>query len=118
LDAAERVGLDPRFRGDDGRRWTRALTRLRRAEAGVAALEHSPDDDAFGDAVVAFNRTLERLLVAPAPDFPALAHKLRLARRHLAWELPAGEDAMAAIERDAERLAAPVHGNAAAGAGA
>ena len=85
--------------------WRRALDRLRRAEAAVAALERSPDEEAFGDAVVAFNRTLERLLLAPAPDLSALALKLRLARRHLAWELAKGEEAMAVVEADAFRLA-------------
>jgi hypothetical protein len=84
--------------------WTRALATLGRAEAVVAALEHTQDEDAFGDAVVAFNRALERLLLAPAPDAAALAAKLGLARRHLAWELPAGEAAMAALEQDALRL--------------
>jgi hypothetical protein len=90
-------------RGDAG--WTRALACYRRAEFAVTALEGSPDEEAFGDAVVALNRALERLLLAPAPDAASLAAKLALARRHLAWELPAGEEAMAAIERDARTLA-------------
>lgn len=86
--------------------WNRALSRFQNAEAAVAALERSPDEDAFGDAVVACNRALERLLTAPAPDLPALADKLRLAIARQAWELPAGDEAMAAIERDALRLCA------------
>jgi hypothetical protein len=55
--------------------------------------------------VVAFNRTLERLLLAPASDLSAAALKLRLARWHLAWELAKGEEAMAVVEGDAFRLA-------------
>lgn len=90
--------------------WQQALADYRRAEAAVAALERSPDEDAFGDAIVAMNRALERLLTAPAPDPTALATKLALARRHLAWELPAGDAAMAAIEQDALRMASPSPG--------
>ena len=57
--------------------WNRALTRFRHAEAAVAALEGTPDDDAFNRAADAQDRALERLLAAPAPDLPALAAKLR-----------------------------------------
>jgi len=112
-------GLDPEptlFAGEEKRRWTpdrargdgawhRALACFRRAEAALAALEGTPDEEAFGDAAVALNRALERLLLAPAPDAASLAAKLGLARRHLAWELSAGEAAMAALERDARSLA-------------
>jgi hypothetical protein len=42
LDAAERVGLDPRFCGDDGRRWTRALALFNRAKACPELVEGPP----------------------------------------------------------------------------
>jgi hypothetical protein len=42
LDAAERVGLDPRFRGDDGRRWQRALAVFNRAKACPELVEGPP----------------------------------------------------------------------------
>jgi hypothetical protein len=85
--------------------WTRALASFRRAETRLAALEGTADEDAFDTAALAFYRSLERLLAAPAPDLAALAAKLSLTRRHLAWELPAGDSSMAALEQDARRLA-------------
>jgi hypothetical protein len=42
LDAAERVGLDPRFRGDDGRRWSRAFAVFDRAKACPELVEGPP----------------------------------------------------------------------------
>jgi hypothetical protein len=42
LDAAGRGGLDPRFRGDDGRRWTRALALFNRAKACPELVEGPP----------------------------------------------------------------------------
>ena len=112
LYAAERVGLDPRFRGDDGRRWQRALALFTRADAAVAALEGTSDDDAFNAAADAHDRALERLLLAPAPDLAALARKLRLARRDQAWELPSGDALMDALEQDAHRLSIEAPGMA------
>jgi hypothetical protein len=85
--------------------WTRALTDYRRAEATVAALEGTSDDDAFNAAADTHDRALERLLLAPAPDLPAFAAKLRLARGHQAWELAQGDALMQAVEQDALRLA-------------
>jgi hypothetical protein len=84
--------------------WTHALSRFRSAEAAVAALEGTRDDDAFNAAAEAQDRALERLLLAPAPDLASLAAKLALARRHQAWELAQGDALMAAIEQDASRL--------------
>jgi hypothetical protein len=86
-------------------KWDRALASLRRAEAALAAAAGTEDEDLYGDRVVAFNRTVERLLAAPAPGLPALATKLTLAVREAAWELPAGDACMAALVRDAARLA-------------
>jgi hypothetical protein len=62
-------------------------------------------DELFSDRVVLFNRAAERLLRVPAPDSKALALKLALAIDEQAWELPDGEECMAALKRDAARLA-------------
>jgi hypothetical protein len=86
--------------------WNRALSRFQRAEAAVAALEGTPDDDAFNRAADAHDRALERLLLAPAPDIAALAEKLRQTRLNQAWELPSGDALTEALEHDASRLAA------------
>jgi hypothetical protein len=84
--------------------WHRALAVFRRADAAVAALEGTSDDDAFNRAAAAHDRALERLLLAPAPNLAALAEKLRQARLNQAWELPAGDSLTAALEQDALRL--------------
>src|SRR4051794_27381048 len=66
--------------------WEAALTRLRSAQSEIAAFKAAEPkgtsfaqqwalDEAFSDLVVAFNRAVERLLLAPAPDLAALAAK-------------------------------------------
>ena len=87
-------------------KYDRALAAFRRAETVLEAAAHEPDEDLYGDLVVAFNRALERLLRIPAPDLPALAAKIALIVDHQAWELPAAESCLAALKRDARRLAA------------
>jgi hypothetical protein len=94
--------MPDQVRHDEG--WQNAFTHYRRAEAAVAALEGTPDDDAFNHAADALDRALERLLLAPAPDLPALAAKLDLAIAHEAWALRAGPACMAALAADARRL--------------
>lgn len=92
---------------EPGRRtasWDRALRQLRRAEAALAAAAHEPDDEVYGDILVAFNRALKRLLRAPAPNLPALALKLELASREAAWELTGAETCIAGLAREARRL--------------
>ena len=103
------------------RKWDRALARLSAAEAAMRAAEAAGAavpggarsfaaqwalDEAFSDAVVAFNGALQRMLLAPAPDLAALAFKLGRAVDEQAWELPRGEASMAALARDARRLSA------------
>jgi len=85
-------------------KWDRALARCRRAEAALAAAGHEPDEELYGDLVVAFNRALERLLRTPAPDLPALALKIDLTIDQSAWELTGGESCLASLERDTRRL--------------
>lgn len=85
--------------------WNRAVAAFRRAQAILDAALHEPDEDRYGDLVVAFNRALRRLLRTPAPDLSALSLKLDLAVAQSAWELTGGEACMAALKRDAQRLA-------------
>lgn len=92
-------------------KWDRALAQLRRAEAALTAAAHEPDDEVYGDILVAFNRALKRLLRAPAPDLAALALKLELAAREAAWELTGAETCIAALAREAMRLASQCLGN-------
>ena len=90
----------------------RALSRFRRAEAAVLALEGGPDEGAFGRAHDRFNLTLRRLLAVPAPDIAALAVKTVLSNvegleaavaAELA-DLTYAPPALAALARDARRL--------------
>lgn len=96
-------------RPEPGRRtapWNRALARFRRAEAVLAAATAGhADDDLFGRLLGRFNAALRRLLRAPAPDLAALALKLGLAAREAAWELTGAETCIAALAREARRLA-------------
>ncbi len=87
-------------------KWDRALTRLRRAEAALAAVKGTPDEDLFGRLLGRLNKALARLLRTPAPHLPALADKLDLLVEHQAWELTFAEASLAAMRRDARRLAA------------
>ncbi|HEX2762215.1 MAG TPA: hypothetical protein VHM92_00015 [Allosphingosinicella sp.] len=54
-----------------------------------------------------FNRAVQRMLLAPAPDVAALAAKIAVAVDEQAWELPRGEAGMARIRADAALLAGP-----------
>lgn len=86
-------------------RWGAALARFRSAEAGVEAVAHTEDDDLYDRALLRFNHAIRRLLRSPAPGPAELAAKLELAIRHLAWEFTGGEACMAALLRDARRIA-------------
>ncbi len=105
-DQAKR-GLDPRFRGDDERRWNRALARFRRAEAALAALEGDPVEGAYGEAHDRFNLPLRRLLALPAPDLAALATKLETAVAAELADLLYAPPALSALAEDARRLSSP-----------
>lgn len=95
----------PRRRpGPSTEKWRRSLATFRRAEAILNAAIHEPDEDRYGDLVVAFNRALRRLLRTPAPDLPALWLKIDLTVDQAAWELTGGEACMAVLKRDARRL--------------
>ena len=90
-------------RGDEN--WTRNLDLLRRAEAKLKALAHEPDEDLFDNANAVFNHALKKLVRTPAPDLPALALKIDLAVDHEVAELTGGEACLAALKRDAHRIA-------------
>jgi hypothetical protein len=85
--------------------WNGALARFRRAEAVLSAHAHDPDEDRYDALNGAFNRAPRRLLRTPAPDLPALSTKIDLAVDHEVAELTGGEACLAALARDARRLA-------------
>jgi hypothetical protein len=87
---------------EDG--WSLALERFARAEAAIAALAQSEDQDAYDEAVDRQIAALSHLLGSPAPDLPAVGLKLALIARHAAWELDCGETAFAALAQDIDRL--------------
>ena len=87
------------------RRWQGALARFRRAEAALAAVAHTEDDDLYDRVLGRFNRALRALVRAPAPDLRAFSAKLDLAVDHELASLTGGEACMAALKRDARRLA-------------
>jgi hypothetical protein len=91
--------------GDGGvANWDRALARFHRAEAALAAAE-SADEDAYDRLAARCDAAMCRLLRTPAPNCTALAAKLEMTVRHLVWELSGGEACLAALTRDAWRLA-------------
>ena len=50
--------------------------RLRRAEAGLKALAHEPDEDLYDNVNAVFFHALKKRVRTPAPDLPALALKI------------------------------------------
>jgi hypothetical protein len=101
-----------RVRGDEratrrAGNWQSALARFRNAEAALAAAQGA-DDIVFDRVLGRFNHALRRLLRAPAPDPAAFSAKLALAIDQEIWELTGGEACLAALARDARRLARPV----------
>jgi hypothetical protein len=105
--------MGPGLRRDDGEveggalaAWSRALGRFREADAALAALAHTPDQDRYDRAGSRHDRALVRLLRTPAPHAAALADKIDLLIAHQAWEYRAGEACLATLRADARRLAA------------
>jgi hypothetical protein len=96
------AGLLRSARNDE--KWRKALGLFAQAEAELAALTHTEDDDVYGRALGRHSAALARLLRAPAPDLGAVAGKLDLIVRHHVSELAFGEAAMAALRRDVLRL--------------
>jgi hypothetical protein len=86
-------------------KYDRALAAFLIAEAAVNAAASEPDEDRYNALVGRLNQALRRLLRTATPHLPALAAKLAVANRHVAWELTGAETCMAALARDARRLA-------------
>lgn len=96
----------PRRRpGPSTEKWNRALAAFRRAQAVIDAAASEPDQRRYDALLDTFTAALRRLLRTPAPDLAALSVKIGLVIDHLAWELTGGEACMAALRRDARRLA-------------
>ena len=96
----------PRRRpGPSTEKWDRNLAAFRRAQAVIDAAVHEPDQRRYDALLDTFGNALRRLLRTPAPDLPALALKIELAIDQAAWESTGGEACMAALKRDARRLA-------------
>ncbi|MEA3014669.1 MAG: hypothetical protein QOD42_3214 [Sphingomonadales bacterium] len=107
-------GIPDQVRNDDGSdkaqsiavtKYDRAFATFLIAEAAVNAAAGEPDEDRYDALLGRLNNALRRLLRGPTPHLPALAAKLAAANRHLAWELTGAETCIAALARDARRLA-------------
>jgi hypothetical protein len=90
-------------------KYDRAFAALLVAEAAVNAAAGEPDEDRYDALLGRLNNALRRFLRGPTPHLPALAAQLAAqlaaANRHVAWELTGAETCMAALARDAARLA-------------
>lgn len=86
-------------------KWDRALASFRNAEAALVSVQGA-DDVVFDRVLGRFNHALRRLLRAPAPGPAAFSAKLALAIDQEIWEFTGGEACLAALKRDARRLAA------------
>jgi hypothetical protein len=105
---SERSWTQDQVRGDEGgrqERWSKALARYARAEAGLEAVAHSEDDELYDRALGRHNGALARLLRTAAPDLGAVAGKLELILRHSVFELSFGEASLAALQEDLRRFA-------------
>jgi len=105
--------IPDQVRNDDGgdaqsiavTKYDRAFAAFLIAEAAVNAAAGEPEEDRYDRLLGRLNNTLRRLLRVRTPHLPALAAKLAAANRHVAWELTGAETCMAALARDAARLA-------------
>jgi len=83
----------------------RALGRFRAADAAIGAVPHSKDEALYDRLGERHDAAIKRLLRTPAPDARGLAVKLELLFAEQAWEMAGGELCLAAVLRDAQRLA-------------
>jgi hypothetical protein len=84
--------------------WDTALTSFRSAEAAMQA-GRSASEARFHRLCDTYYAAMRRLLRTPAPDIAALARKLELAVDEEVFTLTGGEACLAALTRDARRLA-------------
>jgi len=97
-------------------RWRRLAAAFDSAAAAVAEVERRSAaadragklalEEEYGERLDAMYAALRRLLRAPAPDLAAFAAKIELMVDHEVATLTGGEACLAAIRRDARRLAA------------
>lgn len=109
LDAPSAAGRirNTRDRSFAVTKWDRALQGFRRGERALAAVAHTEDDNIYDRMLGRFNSALRRLVRTKAPDLRAFSVKLDLAVDHEVATLTGGELCMAALKRDARRLARP-----------
>jgi hypothetical protein len=96
-----------------GTNWDRALARFQAADAALAAVAHTLDEDLYDRLGARHDAALRRLLRTPIPDsavYPelsrrALALKLDLVLDDRAVEFIGDAAAMKSLKRDARRLA-------------
>jgi hypothetical protein len=103
-----------------GEEWARALGAFGAAEAALRTIAQASAGGSFEaeealegeyDRVLdAHHAALRRLLRLPAPDLPALALKIALTIDHEVATLSGGGACLAALRRDAQRLAAAGRG--------
>jgi hypothetical protein len=98
--------MGPSVRGDDrvAEAWAIALACWSRAEAEVAGLAGSGDEDAYDSACGRLDAALAGVLSAPAPDGAAAVWKLELIVAHNVFETACWEAAMAVLVGDVRRL--------------
>lgn len=96
-------------RGDD---WARAVEAYEAAEAEVQDAVGWPAEfeEEYGERLDARCEALRELWRTPAPDLDALALKIDLAIEHELGMLAGGATCLAAIQGDAQRLAAAYPG--------
>jgi hypothetical protein len=107
-DAPLPAGMPDQVRHDESRpvtNWDRALARFQAADAALAAVAHTPDEELYDRLGARHDIALRRLLRTPAPDLPALAVKIDLALDDRAAEFVGDSADLKALKRDARRLA-------------
>ena len=82
-----------------------ALAEVERRTAGAPWAEQAAVEEEYGDLLDGLYAALRRLLWLPAPDLPALAVKIELIVAHEVATLNGGGACLAALRRDARRLA-------------
>jgi hypothetical protein len=85
--------------------WRRAVGAWERAQAEIAGLAESEDEEAYDAALERVIGALGRVLGAAAPDGEAVVWKLGLIASQLVFELECWEGAVEVLKGDVRRLA-------------